>query len=112
MGLADTLGLDKTKFEEVYNSADTINKLNTAYSDATENIGLTSTPTVFIVINGVPYSASYDYNTLTGILKLIELNNNRYTECPPMVVDTSVTYEATVSTTKGDFVIELYTDKA
>lgn len=112
LGLADTLGLDKTKFEEVYNSADTINKLNTAYSDATENIGLTSTPTVFIVINGVPYSASYDYNTLTGILKLIELNNNRYTECPPMVVDTSVTYEATVSTTKGDFVIELYTDKA
>ena len=111
-GLAENLGLDLTKFEEVYNSEDTINKLSVAYSDATENIGITATPTVFVVINGVPYSASYDYATLTGILKLIELNNNRYMECPPMVVDTSVTYEATVSTTKGDFVIELYPDKA
>jgi len=112
LGLAEQLDLDLSKFEEDYNSEAIKTKLSAAYTDATENIGITGTPTVFVVINGVPYSASYDYNTLTGILKLIELDKNRYTECPPMVVDVSKTYEATITTSKGDFTVELYPDKA
>ena len=47
-----------------------------SFTDATENIGINGTPTVFIVINGVPYAASYDYGTLTNIMKLIELTRN------------------------------------
>ncbi len=112
LGLAEKLELDLTQFEEDYNSDAVLNKINLSFIDATENIGISGTPTVFIVINGVPYSASYDYKTLTSILKLIELDQNRYTECPPMVVDVSKVYEATITTTKGDFTVELYPDKA
>jgi cyclophilin family peptidyl-prolyl cis-trans isomerase/protein-disulfide isomerase len=110
--LAERLELDLEQFESDYNSKAVMEKLTLAYTDATENIGITGTPTVFITINGVPYSASYDYNTLTSILKLIDLDENRYTECPPMVIDVTKTYEATITTTKGDVVVELYPDKA
>lgn len=111
-GLAEKLDLDLTKFEEDYNSEAVLNKVNLSYMDATENIGISGTPTVFIVINGVPYSASYDYNTLNSILKLIELDQQRYKECPPMVVDVSKVYQATITTTKGDITVELLPEKA
>lgn len=110
--LAGKLDLDLAQFEEDYNSEEVLNKITLSYTDATENIGISGTPTVFIVINGVPYSASYDYNTLSSIVKLIELDKNRYTECPPMVVDVTKVYEATITTTKGDFTVELYPEKA
>ncbi|MBW6471791.1 MAG: peptidylprolyl isomerase [Anaerolineaceae bacterium] len=112
LGLAEKLDLDLTQFEKDYNSEEILNKITLSYTDATENIGISGTPTVFIVINGVPYSASYDYNTLSSIVKLIELDKNRYTECPPMVVDVSKVYQATITTSKGDFTIELYPEKA
>ncbi len=111
-GLAEKLDLDLTKFEEDYNSEAVLNKVNLSFIDATENIGLSGTPTVFIVINGVPYTASYDYKTLSSILKLVDLDKQRYTECPPMAVDVSKKYEATITTTKGDITVELYPDKA
>ena len=110
--LAERLALDLEQFESDYSSDAVLEKLTLAYTDATENIGITGTPSVFITINGVPFSASYDYNTLTSIVKLIDLDANRYTECPPMVIDVEKTYEATITTTKGDVVVELYPDKA
>lgn len=110
--LAEDLNLDLEQFENDYSDSATQEKIALAYMDATENIGITGTPSVFITINGIPFSASYDYNTLTSILKLIDLNANRYTECPPMVIDVEKTYEATITTSKGDVVVELYPDKA
>lgn len=110
--LAEELGLDLEQFESDYSNVATQEKIALAYTDATENIGITGTPTVFITINGIPFSASYDYNTLSRILKLIELDTNRYTECPPMVIDVAKVYEATITTSKGDVVVELYPDKA
>ncbi|MDO9086743.1 MAG: peptidylprolyl isomerase [Anaerolineaceae bacterium] len=110
--LAEELDLDLDQFKADYSSPAVVEKIALAYTDATENIGITGTPSVFIVINGVPYSASYNYETLAGILKLIELDNNRYTDCPPMVVDVNKTYEATITTTKGDITIALYPEKA
>jgi cyclophilin family peptidyl-prolyl cis-trans isomerase/protein-disulfide isomerase len=110
--LAENLDLDLDQFESDYSDTATQEKIATAYMDATENIGITGTPTVFITINGIPFSASYDYNTLTSILKLIELDKNRYTECPPMVIDVAKVYEATITTSKGDVIVELYPEKA
>ncbi len=112
LGLAKQLKLDEKEFTEDYNSQEIINKITTSYIVATENLGITATPTVFIVLNGIPYGATYDYNTLSSILKLAEMDKNRFMECPPMIVDKSKTYEATISTTKGDIVVDLYPDKA
>ncbi len=111
-GQAEELGLDMDAFDEVYNSEETQAKLDAQYTQATQEIGISGTPTVFIVINGVPYSASYGYESLAGILRLIDLDKNLYTECPPMTIDADKSYTATISTTKGDIVVELYADKA
>ncbi|PKO14501.1 MAG: peptidylprolyl isomerase [Chloroflexi bacterium HGW-Chloroflexi-10] len=56
--------------------------------------------------------APSDYATLAGIMKLIDLDERRFTECPPMIINTAKSYTATITTTKGDVVVELYDDKA
>ncbi len=110
--LAQQIGLDAKKFTDDYQS-DTIQaKLDVAYKDATETIGLSGTPSVFIIINGVPYKGPYDYVSLKGILDLIDFDNNTFKQCPPMVIDPAKQYTATITTTKGDVVIDLFPDKA
>ena len=109
---AQKLGLNMEKFNTDYNSADIQTKIDNSYKEATETLNLTGTPTVFMVINGIPYQAPRDYETLVGILRLVDLDKNRYTDCPPMVIDLAKKYTATISTTKGTIVAELYADKA
>ena len=109
---AQKLGLDMEKFNADYNSAAIQTKIDNSYKEATETLNLTGTPTVFMVINGIPYQAPRDYETLVGILRLVDLDKNRYTDCPPMVIDPAKKYTATISTTKGTIVAELYADKA
>lgn len=109
---AETLGLDMDAFEQVYNDPNTQAKLDAQYKQVTEEIGLTGTPSVFIVINGVPYMGPRDYEGLAGIVRLIDLDKNRYSACPPMTIDENKAYTATITTTKGDVVVELFADKA
>ncbi len=110
--LAQQIGLDTKKFSEDYQS-DTIQaKLDVAYNDASEKIGLSGTPSVFIIINGVPYKGPYDYVSLKGILDLIDYDKSTFKQCPPMVIDPAKQYTATITTTKGDVVIDLFPDKA
>ncbi|OJX40739.1 MAG: hypothetical protein BGO78_06080 [Chloroflexi bacterium 44-23] len=65
-----------------------------------------------MVINGVPYKGPYDYESLKGILDLIDYDKHTYKECPPMVIDPAKEYTATIKTTKGDIIVALYPDKA
>lgn len=110
--LAENLGLDVKQFKEDYVSDDVQAKIDVAYNDATEKIGLTGTPSVFIVINGVPYKGPYDFDSLQGILELIDYDKNTFKQCPPMVIDPEKQYTATIETTKGDIQVELFADKA
>jgi cyclophilin family peptidyl-prolyl cis-trans isomerase/protein-disulfide isomerase len=109
---AEKLGLDMEKFNADYKDPAITTKIENSYKEATETLNLTGTPTVFMVLNGVPYQAPRDYDTLVGILRLVDLDKQRYTSCPPMVVDPEKQYTATISTTKGTIVAELYPDKA
>ncbi len=109
---AVALGLDKTQFEKDYNSQEIKDKLDAIYKEDTENTRLTGTPSVFIVVNGIPYMGPRDYNTLVGILNLMELDNERFTACPPMVIDPQKQYTADIKTSKGDITVQLLPDKA
>ena len=110
--LAKQIGLDTTKFSADYKDPAIQAKMDVAFNDASEKLGLTGTPSVFIFINGVAYQASYGYSTLKGILDLIDYDKSTYKQCPPMVIDPAKQYTATITTTKGDIVIDLYPDKA
>ena len=109
---AESLGLDVAAFEAAYNSPELQAKLDAAYDTAINEIGLSGTPSVFIVIDGVPFMAPNNYEGLAGIMRLIDLDKNRYTECPPVVIDQDKSYTATIKTTKGDVVVELFADAA
>ena len=109
---AKALDLNTKQFEADYTSQATIDKVAEDYRIATEDLALSGTPTIFLVIDGNIYGGPGDYDTLNGILKLIDLDKNRYTTCPPMVIDPAKQYTATLKTDLGDIEIELFADKA
>ena len=72
--------------------------------------GLPGTPS--LLINGRYYNGPRDYNSLQAILELVKLEARQFTECPPMTIDPAEQYIATLTTEKGDIVIELYPEVA
>ena len=80
--------------------------------DKASSVGIPGTP--FLLVNGQiwPNNLPMDYTNITSIIKLVQLEKRQYTECPPMTVDPLKQYVATLHTSKGDIVIELYADKA
>ncbi len=111
---AATLGMDTTKFAADLNSSAIVNKV-TADSKAAQAIGINSTPSMFVLINNVLYFAPKDQlpvSDLSAIYQLWQLQTRQFKSCPPVTINTSKTYTATLTTSKGDIVIELYPKEA
>jgi len=64
------------------------------------------------MINGQIYGGPRDYNSINDIVQLILLGKRQYTACPPVTVQGSRQYIATLQTEKGKVVIQLFADKA
>jgi cyclophilin family peptidyl-prolyl cis-trans isomerase len=64
------------------------------------------------MINGRYYSGPSDYRSLEAITKMIKLEDQQFTICPPMTIDPTKDYLVTMQTEKGDIVIELYPEEA
>jgi cyclophilin family peptidyl-prolyl cis-trans isomerase len=77
-----------------------------------QKLGINGTP--FILINDQiwPNGTPMSYENFSTVIKLIALGRRQFTYCPPMTIDTSKTYIATLHTVKGDIIIELYANKA
>lgn len=65
-----------------------------------------------IVINGEIYLGPQDYASVNDIVRLILLGGRQFTDCPPMLVEKTKQYIATLHTEKGDVAIQLFADKA
>ena len=108
---AGVLGLDVTKFTTDLNSTELVNLAQNAW-DTGQKMGLPGTP--FLLVNGkvwlnnLPLSAT----NIASVIKLTTLEDRQFTQCPPMTVNPTKQYVATLHTEKGDIVIELYADKA
>lgn len=103
------LGLDRDLFKADLASQRNQDLAQKAWDDGVA-AGLPGTP--FLLINGRPYSGPRDYWNLEAIVKMIQLKERQFTLCPPMTIDTTKQYIATIKTEKGDIVIELYADAA
>lgn len=64
-----------------------------------------------IVINGEIYLGPQDYASMNDIVRLILLGRRQFTDCPPMLVEKTKQYIATLHTEKGDVTIQLFADK-
>jgi cyclophilin family peptidyl-prolyl cis-trans isomerase/protein-disulfide isomerase len=112
-GQAKTLGLDPVKFAADLKDPVLIQKIADAQTSA-ESLGLPGTP--FLLANGLYVGDQVDEATLNYVVSLIKslktLEARTYKECPPLTIDKTKQYFATLTTTKGDIVIQLYPDKA
>ncbi len=105
---AGQLDLDKDQFTKDLTSEEIVKKVKDAQDNGVA-IGLPGTP--FTLYNHKPFSPS-DYSSLEGILKLNEMADQQFKECPPDVIDPGKDYTATLKTDKGDIVLQLLPDVA
>jgi cyclophilin family peptidyl-prolyl cis-trans isomerase len=106
---ATSLGLDKTRFMADLHSNEIVQKVKAAQAEA-QHAGLGGTPS--LMINGRPYSGPPDSQSLSAIIRLLQLEKHQFTSCPAMTIDPHKGYLATLKTEKGDVVIQLYADQA
>ncbi len=106
---ATELGLDIDQFVQDLNAKSNAAFAQDAWATGQE-IGLPGTP--FLLLNGNPYGGPLDYNSLDTIMKLIQLEERQFSECPPLTIDPLKEYVATITTDKGDIVIRLFADRA
>jgi cyclophilin family peptidyl-prolyl cis-trans isomerase len=106
---AAELGLDVSQFTADLNSEENVAKVEAAWDEGT-TAGFPGTP--LVMINGRYYNGPTDYWNLEAITKMIKFEDQQFTICPPMNIDPTKNYEATIHTERGDIVVELFPDVA
>lgn len=106
---AGELSLQVEQFNDDLDSQAVSERVQRDLQDAT-SIGLPGTPS--LIINGQYYGGPTDFVNLTAIMDLIKLEDKQFTECPPVVIDPTNQYRATIRTEKGDIVIDLLVEQA
>ena len=101
---AGEIGLDQELFKTDLFSEDITINAEATWVDG-QQLGIPGTP--FIKINAL-YDAQADPQMLTAIVEMIKLEDQQFSECPPVTVDPEITYLATIETEAGDFVLELF----
>lgn len=106
--VAEELGLDTAQFEADYSSEAIVNLAEKAWIDG-QALGIPGTP--FVKVNSL-YEAQADARTLSAYVELLKLEQQQFTDCPPMTIDPDASYRAVVETENGSFVIELFPEFA
>jgi cyclophilin family peptidyl-prolyl cis-trans isomerase len=107
--VAVELGLDVDQFKTDLNSEENAALAQKAWDDGAE-AGFPGTP--LMMINGRYYGGPGDYRNLEAITKMVKLEDQQFTICPPMTIDPAKSYVATLHTEKGDITLELFPDVA
>ena len=108
---AGELGLDEKKFTSDLTSIELVNLAQNAW-DYAQKVGLTGTPSLLVNGQAWPSNVMMSAYNLATVIRLTLLEDMQFTECPPMTINPTKGYVATLHTEKGDIVIELYADKA
>jgi cyclophilin family peptidyl-prolyl cis-trans isomerase len=108
---AEELGLEKERFTNDLLKPELVDKAQAAWEHGAQ-IGLPGTPFLLVNSNIWPSNLPMSQGNIVAVIKLELLEPRQFTECPPMTIDASKQYVATLHTEKGDIVIELFADKA
>ena len=108
---AGELGLDAAQFTTDLTSRRLALFAQTQIETA-GSLGISSTP--FIVFNGNvwPGNVPMDYWSMWAVIQLTLLEERQFTQCPPMTIDPTAQYIATLETEQGNIVLELLPDVA
>jgi cyclophilin family peptidyl-prolyl cis-trans isomerase/protein-disulfide isomerase len=108
---ASELKLDVPKFTTDLTSPELVSLAQKAWDDG-QKMKLIGTPTLFINGDDWPGNVTMSEANISSVIKLVLLEDRQFTECPPMTIDPTKQYIATLHTEKGDIAIELAADKA
>jgi cyclophilin family peptidyl-prolyl cis-trans isomerase len=108
---AGALNLNVTKFTTDLTSTELVNLAQNAW-EAGQKMNLTVTPSLFINGEVWPSGVTMSAVNISTVIRLTLIEDRQFTECPPMTIDVTKQYLATLHTEKGDIVIELFADKA
>jgi len=102
------LGIKPTQFFKDMYSAEIVEKVQVA-ADSARSFGFGGTPTWFI--NGYEWPENKrDIEIFSFYVQLIKNQEKEYGACPPIITQSDKDYSATISTTKGDIVVDLFAD--
>ncbi|MFO7741945.1 MAG: peptidylprolyl isomerase [Anaerolineae bacterium] len=108
---AGEVELDTEQFEEALTEHTYRDQILADY-EAYQEYGQMATPTY--VVNNIFYPTREfgGFGQLEGFIDLITMRDEMYDSPPPQVVEAEKDYTATIRTTKGDIVVELFADQA
>lgn len=107
---AASLDLDTGQFKTDMTSPELVQFAADAWTQGVAyNLGKTPS----LVINGqLMDTIPLTFSTMDNLVKLMLLEKRQYPTCPPITIDQSTRYVATLHTSKGDIMLELFADLA
>jgi cyclophilin family peptidyl-prolyl cis-trans isomerase len=108
---AKELGLDTKAFDEALTNGTYRDKVMNSFNAATQ-AGLNSTPS--FVADGVHYPAQQwglSYEALDTFMRVIAMKQRQFDGPPQQVIEKGKQYQATITTDKGDIVVDLFADQ-
>ena len=109
IGQAVELELNKAQFTTDLTSDEVITSVFEATRESAATT-LSTPPAVFF--NKIQYQDWVDLSSLVGMVEYFKLSDRAFTVCPEMTIDPDKKYTATISTDKGEIVLELYPKQA
>lgn len=108
---AGELGLDEERFQVDVVDEDIVARVQAAWDHGVA-IGMPGTP--FLLVNGRiwPTNLPMNQGNIEAVVRLDLLEDRQFSQCPPMTIDPSKQYIATIHTEKGDIVIQLFPEQA
>lgn len=108
---ATTLNLDADQFATDLTSDQLVALAQNAWDNG-QRLGITGTPTLVVNDKVWPSDVPMSEFNLSSVIRLTLLEDRQFNQCPPINIDPTRQYVATLHTEKGDIVIELFADKA
>lgn len=104
---AGELNLDVEQFRSDLTSEELVQLAENAW-ESNREIGIPGTP--FLLNNGQIWQniVPMDFWGISAVIRMTLLVDQQFTSCPPVVIDPTKQYVATIATEKGDIVVELY----
>lgn len=109
-GQAAGLGMDAVRFRADFQGPVVAERLRDAVQFSADTPSLV--PPLLFVNSSLPYTGLADFASLDEVVRQYALAGRQFSACPPWVVDPARLYLATLQTSRGEVVIQLYPDKA
>jgi cyclophilin family peptidyl-prolyl cis-trans isomerase/protein-disulfide isomerase len=106
---AGGLGLDTARFQTDFEGRTVADRLQRIDQSAANQ---PITPPILFVNGTSPYTGLADFPSLDSVIRMDALTVRQFSSCPLWMIDPLKQYFATLHTTKGDAVIQLFPDKA